>query len=267
MITHIIVGNEAAKPLQEAQGLDESLQGEIVVLKDTLGIGPIYTAEGQTFSGVRTDFWKSINAAWPENQVVEDEQNVTAICDALQEDDQVWFWMAPCVSDVMAYYWLLNYFKKHPGVLHCIFINSLPFFNAKGGLFYPKNFSEVLPKEMVKCQKLVKDVSPADYEMDGDEWPRLAGENAMVRSHEGGKKIMSRNDSYLDNYITNQFQFANEFVKANKVISQAISKMTEGVSDVFMIHRLNCLIAEEKLETQGDGKKGLKDLDVRVKKD
>jgi hypothetical protein len=36
MITHIIVGNEAAKPLQEAQGLDESLQGEIVVLKDTL---------------------------------------------------------------------------------------------------------------------------------------------------------------------------------------------------------------------------------------
>ena len=120
---------------------------------------------------------------------------------------------------------------------------------------------------MVKCQKLVKDVSPADYEMDGDEWPRLAGENAMVRSHEGGKKIMSRNDSYLDNYITNQFQFANEFVKANKVISQAISKMTEGVSDVIMIHRLNCLIAEEKLETQGDGKKGLKDLEVRVKKD
>jgi hypothetical protein len=34
-----------------------------------------------------------------------------------------------------------------------------------------------------------------------------------------------------------------------------------------MIHRLNCLIAEEKLETQGDGKKGLKDVEVRVKKD
>ena len=130
MITHIIVGNEAAKPLQEAQSLDESLQGEIVVLKDTLGIGPIYISEGQTFSEIRTDFWKSINAAWPENQVVEDEQNVMAICDALQEDDQVWFWMAPCVSDVMAYYWLLNYFKKHPGVLHCIFINRLQFFNA-----------------------------------------------------------------------------------------------------------------------------------------
>jgi Protein of unknown function/Domain of unknown function (DUF1835) len=265
-ITHILVGNEAAKPLQEAQLLDENLAGEIVVLKDTLGIGPLHVAEGETFSETRTNFWKSITPTWPDGQMVEDEKNVQMICDSLEESDQVWFWMAPCVSDVMAYYWLLNYFKNYAGVLHCLFINSLPFFNAKGTLFYPKNFSEVLPREMVKCQRLLKDVSPADYEVDGDEWPRLIGENSLVRSHEGGKKIASRNDNYLDSFITNQFQFTNDFVKATKVINQAMSKITDTVSDSFIIHRLHVMIAEGKLETQGEGKKGLKDLEVRVVK-
>jgi hypothetical protein len=264
-IIHIIVGDEAAKPLQEAQLLDPTLAGQIIVLKDTLGIGPLFTPEGETFSEIRTNFWKSISAPFAENQIVPDVQQIENVCTQLQPDEQVWFWMAPCATDVLAYYWLLTYFAKYPGVLHCIFINSLPFFNAKGTLFYPKNFSEVLPREMVKCQKLVKDVSPADYEMDGDEWPKLCGENAMIRSHEGGKKIMSRNDNHIDGLILNQFQFSNEFVKANKVISQAISKGTDGISDLFIIHRLHTLITEEKLETQGDGKKGLKDVEVRKK--
>jgi hypothetical protein len=265
-IIHIIVGDEAAKPLQEAQLLDPSLEGQIVVLKDTLGIGPLYTQEGETFSAIRTNFWKSIGASFSENQVVDDEQNIIKLCEELQPNSQVWFWMAPCATDVMAYYWLLTYFEKHPGVLHCIFINSLPFFNAKGTLFYPKNFSDVLPREMVKCQKLVKDVSPADYEIDGDEWPKLFGENAMIRSHEGGKKILSRNETHVDGLILNQFQFTNDFVKANKVISQALSKGTDGISDIFITHRLQTLITEGKLETQGEGKKGLKDLEVRINK-
>jgi Protein of unknown function/Domain of unknown function (DUF1835) len=266
-ITHIIVGDEAAKPLQEALLLDENLQGNIITLKDTLGIGPLFINDGENFETIRTNFWKSIGAEFKEDQLVPDVAAMHHLCNNLQPNQQVWFWMAPCVTDVITYYWLLSYFEKHIGVLHCIFINSLPFFNAKGTLFYPKNFSEVLPREMVKCQKLLKMVSPADYEIDGDEWPKLAGENALIRSHEGGKKISSRNDNHLDSLLFNQFQFSNEFVKATKVISQALSKNTDGVSDLFLIHRLHILIADEKLETQGDGKKGLKDLEIRVKKD
>ena len=38
---HIIVGDEAAKNLKAAFELDENLQGEILVLKDTLGIGDL----------------------------------------------------------------------------------------------------------------------------------------------------------------------------------------------------------------------------------
>ncbi len=262
-ITHIIVGHEAAKPLQEAMLLDEGLQGEIIVLQDTLGIGPIHVAEGETFTQVRTNFWKSITPTWPAEQQVIDSENIEKLCANLQSNQQVWFWMAPCVSDVMAYYWLLPYFASYSGVLHTLFINSLPFFNVKGTLFYPKNFSEVLPREMVKCQRLVKDVSSADYEIDGDEWPKLAGENALIRSHEGGKKIMSRNDNHLDSLLLNQFQFSKEFVKASKVISQALSKQAETVSDLFLIHRLHTLIADGTLQVNGDSAKALNSFEVK----
>ena len=41
MIYHFVVGDEAAKPLQEAIEAEESMAGEIVVLKDILHVGPV----------------------------------------------------------------------------------------------------------------------------------------------------------------------------------------------------------------------------------
>jgi hypothetical protein len=265
-ITHIIVGHEAAKQLQMAIALDESLAGNIIVLRDTLGIGQIYSDQDNSFVEIRTNFWKSLSSNWNDESIVDDEKNIQEYIDNVNpEEDIAWFWMAPCVSDVMAYFWLLQYFKKVAGVLHTLFINSLPFFNEKGTLFYPKNFSEVLPREMVKCKKLVKDVSPADFEIDGDEWIRLSGENAMVRSHDGGKKITSRNENHYDGLILNQFQFAKGNIKASKVISQALSKNSDTVSDLFITKRLYTLIEEGKLVANGDITKPLNQWDVNTK--
>jgi hypothetical protein len=262
-LVHIIAGDAVLKNLQEAQLLDETLAGEILVLKDTLGIGSIYKNEGESFSKVRTDFWKSVQPNRPEEEVVQDEENVLKLIENIDEETKVWFWMAPCVTDVCAYFWLLSYFKKHVGVLHYISINSLPFFNEKGTLFYPKNFSEILPKEIVKCKRLAKDVSPADYELEGDEWEKLAGENAMIRTNEGGKKTTSKNENFYDSAILNQLQFTTDFVKANKIIHQALGKITDTVSDWFIIYRLKQLVADGTLIAQGDMNKALNNWEVK----
>jgi hypothetical protein len=262
-LVHIMVGNAAEKNLLEAQLLDETLLGDIVVLKDTLGIGPIAVPEGSTFSQVRTDFWKSIMPTWPENDVVTDTETIFKLLDNLNEETKVWFWMAPCITDVCAYFWLMPFFKKHTGVLHCISINSLPFFNEKGSLFYPKNFSEIIPKEIIKCKRLAKDISPADYELEGDEWDRLAGENALIRTSEGGKKVVSKNDNFYDVALLNQMQFTNDFIKAHKLVNQAMGKITDTVSDQFVIHRLRTLVANETLIVQGDTNKALNNWEVK----
>jgi Protein of unknown function/Domain of unknown function (DUF1835) len=262
-LVHIMVGNAAEKNLQEAQLLDETLAGNIIVLKDTLGIGPLAVSEGQSFSQLRTQFWQSITPTWPADQQVQDAETIAALIENLQEDTKVWFWMAPCITDVCAYYWLLPYFEKLHGVLHCISINSLPFFNEKGTLFYPKNFSEILPKEIVKCKRLAKDLSPADYELEGEEWARLTGENALIRTSEGGKKVSSKNDNFYDSAITNQLQFTTDFIKAHKIISQAMNKITDTVSDNFIIHRLKTLVSNDTLLVQGDINKALNNWEVK----
>jgi hypothetical protein len=259
---HLIVGDNAAKNLFAAKEQFESeFEGDIIVLHDTLGIGSIYVNEQGTHDAVRTDFWKSIVPNFEAQ--VNDHATILDVIENLGEEDKVWFWMSPCVSDVCAYFWLLPIFQKHHGVLHVISIAGLPFFNEKGILFTPKNFSEVLPKEILKCKRLALQITPADFEIDGEEWQRLCGENAPVRTLAGNKRIESKPESFYDQIIFNQLQFATDFVKANKIITQTLAKVPDTVSDLFLVYRLRTLVTEGKLQIDGDANKAPKDWSIK----
>lgn len=257
---HFLVGHEAAKRLEAAFELDENLTGEILVLRDTLGIGPLQKEEGSTFNKLRTDFWKTIDANHKED--VEDQKQVLlTMARAIREEEPICLWMAPCVSDVCAYYWLISFFKDHPGMFHIININSLPFLNEKGQIFYPKNFSEVLPKEFVKTKRLLKEVSPSEYEVDIDEWKRLLEENSWVRVYEGGKKISSKPETYFDTMILNSAAF--DFAKAHKVVQDVMKKNPETVSDKFIEWRIREMIQSGQLQVNGDPTKGFKEFEIK----
>jgi hypothetical protein len=258
MIYHIVVGDFAAKQLQEGILLDEEIKGEILVLKDTLGIGPIHDIEN--LDTIRTEFWNSMSRK--EEVSVQDSLQIQSLINSLVEGDQVWFWLAPNVSDTCAYFWLLQYFKDYPGYLHTININALPFFNEKGTLYYPNSFGLILPREIVKCKKLLKDVSLADMEVDGDDWLKLVEEKGLIRTFEGNKKIKTQKDDYYDMIIMNQLQFVQGFVKANKVLSHAHAKIVDTVSDSFLEYRLRLLITEGRILVQGDASKALKDFEI-----
>lgn len=257
---HFIVGHEAAKQLQGAFELDENLAGEILVLRDTLGIGPIQKTEGTTFGALRTEFWKTIDASFKE-EVADQKHVLLTVARAIREEEPICLWMAPCVSDVCAYYWLLPFFKELPGMFHIININSLPFLNEKGQIFYPKNFSEVLPKEFIKTKRLLKEVSPSEFEVDGDEWKRLVEENTWVRVYEGGKKISSKPESYFDSTIVNSAAF--DFVKASKVVHDVLKKNPETVADKFIEWRIREMIIAGQLAVNGDASKGFKDFEIK----
>ena len=66
MIYHFVVGDMAAQPLQEAILSEPSIQGEVIVLKDILHVGPLQKEEGQGFSALRGAFWQQVtNSAEP----------------------------------------------------------------------------------------------------------------------------------------------------------------------------------------------------------
>lgn len=257
---HLIVGDEAAKNLVAAFEIDENLRGEVLVLKDTLGIGNIVSLPGVSHDDIRTEFWQTIVPNF--GQKVEDEEKLKHTIEvALQMEEPFCLWLAPCVSDVCVYYWLLTHFKSMPGILHTINIIGLPFLNAKGQLFYPNNFSEIPPKEFIKTKRLLKEVTIAEFELEGDEWFRLQRDNTWLRTYEGGKKIVSRDVSYFDNII--KANITDEMQKASKVAHEALKKITQTVSNLFIEYRIRQLLHQELFSFNGNIDGPLKDIEIK----
>ncbi len=364
--THIIVGANSAKILEETIAIEEALAGKIVILTDDYHLGHLHSEANHDFDEMRQAYWASLGKVFAEghvsdqskindliakvlnkeemedldiitqeavteNEVVSDDKededededendedveeddvednnkeeiqiendgendgnenqnestdNNTETEDKLASADKkaaikkvkksktkevealgprVIFWMAPNAQDVCAYYWLLNYFQKHAGLLHVISIDSLPFFNEKGILYYPKHFAQLLPKEMAKCKHLIKELSPSDYEVDMDEWVRLASENGMVRSHDVGKKVSTRNESHMDGAI--YLSITSNFVKAHKVLATVMNKGGSQANETFMAYRLRKLVEQGSFVVQGDTTKALKDFEIKSNK-
>jgi hypothetical protein len=264
MIYHFVVGDAAAGPLQEAILTEPSMAGEVVVLRDVLSVGPLQKAEGQTFSGLRSAFWQEVTGNDRQPVVVDDMERMLEVSKAMYDDETItaWCWMATIPADVSAYYWLLPYLSKHTGRFCLINIAGLPFLDENGKVFYPKSFSQVLPKELIKARKLARPVTPAEVEVDMEEWRKILESNSGIRTAEGGKKLAAREESFYDNillsFCTQQYQ------KASRIITQALTKHGIHTGDTYLGWRLRRMAEAGKLQLQGDISKTLKDFDVKL---
>ncbi|OSZ79453.1 hypothetical protein CAP35_14735 [Chitinophagaceae bacterium IBVUCB1] len=262
MIYHFVVGDMAAQPLQEAIFSEPSIQGEIIVLKDILHVGPLQKEEGQSFSDMRAAFWQLVTGS--DKAEVTDMEQLLEVSKQMYSnpDAQAWLWMAPWPADVCAYHWMLPYMSKHLGRFHLLSIAGLPFLNEDGKVYFPKNISEILPRELVKARRLARQVTPAEFEVDGDEWQKMVNDNAGIRTHEGGKKTAPRSESHYDNILLSFC--SHQFQKAHKVVNQAINKYNVPTGDAYLGWRLRCMAQEGKLVLQGDAGKTLKDFEIKL---
>ena len=264
MIYHFVVGDMAAQPLQEAIMNEPSLQGEIIVLKDLLHVGPLQKEEGSTFSALRSSFWQQAIGNDKQPVEVNDMERLLEVSKHMYDnpETQVWLWMAPWPADVMAYHWMLPYMSKHMGRFYLVNIAGLPFLDENGKVYYPKNISEILPRELVKARRLARQVTPAEFEVDGEEWSRLVNDNAGIRTHEGGKKLASKNEEHYDNILLSFC--SHQFQKAHKIINQSLTKYNVPTGDVYLGWRLRELANAGKLVLQGDTTKTLKDFEIKL---
>lgn len=260
MTYHFTVGDMAAQPLKAA--IPEG--DKVIALKDLLHIGPLAKEEGQNFSELRTAFWQKVapNEKYP--VIINDMEQLLEVSAAMYKDEsvQAWFWMAPWPADVCAYYWLLPYLSKHLGRFCIINIAGLPFLDEQGKLYYPKNISEISPRELVKAKKLARQVTPGEMEVDTDEWKKMVAENSGIRVHEGGKKIVSETEGFYDakllSFCSQQYQ------KASKIIRQSMGKYTIPTGDVFLAYRLRELIKSGQLKANGNIEKAANEFDISL---
>lgn len=269
-IIHIVFQQADIDVLKKAQELDETLAGDIQIVRDDYAVGPIqniYEAEGYQ---ARRDYWREQVDYSPYNtdhlmEMVNDRLLVHNLKKSLDEDLQkeIWIWMGQNQHDVCGYYWLISQMKDYQGRISVLYLNNLPFINEKGQIFYPTTLHQIQPKEFLKAKKLSRKVTPSEFEVDPDEWYKLMEENAPYRILEGGKKLASRGADLFDNDILGGL--TTEPQKGNKAMFNILGKMKNKTGDVTVLNRMKVLAEEGKIEISGDPSKGWKEFDVRIK--
>ena len=266
---HVVFNEPDVEILKKAIELDETLAGDVLLIRDDYAVGPltgIFLPEGQE---KRKDWWRTVlQGSDNENSVDDGTVNDPAVLINIKEqlinnsEEEIWIWAAQNKHDVCGYYWLVSQLAGFQGRIHLLYLNNLPFINEKGSIFYPDWLSQIQPKEFLKAKKLARPITTSEFEVDGDEWNKICEDDKMIRLLEGGKKIVQKEVNYYDTellkFVTNDFQ------KANKVVNAFLNKGKETTGDAFVFWRLKELTKTNQLDVQGE-LKGMKDFEIKKK--
>ena len=266
---HIVFQRNDVDTLQKAIELDETLKGDVIQIADDLAVGPvidIYSPEGIER---RRQWWREVLSGGDyagivdDGSVPDDNKTVAGLIERSNNDPEeiIWIWVAPNKHDVSGYYWLMSQLKDLQGRVFILHLNNLPFINEKGQIFYPDNIFNIPAKEFLKAKKLARQITLSEFEIDPDEWTKLCNEDKGVRTLEGGKKLIQHDYDHYDDelmkFITPDWQ------KVNKLLHAFFSKSRKTTGDAFLLWRLKLMIAEGKIDAQGEIK-GMKEFEVKL---
>lgn len=262
-LIHIAFDKAGAENLKQSFTLDDIIAGEIILLEDDMAFGPLKDSISEEETGSRQSWWNSLSAPEGYPSLRHDHELLQDVCQRMREDEnnEIWIWAAQNARDVCGYYHLLHLLSDFSGRVHLIYLNNLPFINDKGGVFYPVQLGEILPKEFLKARKLAREITTAEVEVDGEEWNRLKEENASIRILEGGKKISSQPDDYFDKELVNRCRL--DFIKGWRLVSQVQQKGKDHAHTLFLYSRLKLLTENGTLIVKGDFR-DWRDCEVKV---
>ena len=265
---HIVFNESEIELMKQVIETDNTLAGEVIQIKDDFAVGPLQGIDTEEGWQARLEWWKTLLQGSPYGQNLvgsfDDRETVKQLKTTLDEnpEEELWIWMAQNQHDVTGYFWLMPQFREYQGRVMILYLNNLPFINEKGQLFYPSWLNEIQPKEFLKAKKLARPVTLSEFEIDPDEWRKIAEENAMVRILEGGKKILGKEENFYDNEILKNL--TAEWQKATRVLTNTLHRMKIKTGDVYIMWRMKHLINEGRIELTGDLNKSWKDFDVKL---
>ena len=255
-LIHIVFDDQGAENLRQSFAMDDLIQGRILTLADDLAFGPLDDSRQQWWDGLQAE-----GATY--EKTASDAGSLTDIAQQMREDpnNEIWIWAAQNARDVSGYYGLMEHLEDFLGRVHLIYLNNLPFINEKGGIFYPRYLSEILPREFLKARKLAREITAAEWEVDGEDWRRLKEEGSLVRILEGGKRIRGEGADFFDKELLNRCRL--DYQKGWRLVNQLRSKLKDHVDEAFLYRRLQELLASGQLVAK-EAYKNTRDAEVKA---
>lgn len=265
---HIVFNEPDIDVLQKAIELDETLMGEVKLIRDDYAVGPlknVYLGEGIE---ARKQWWREVlegteNEGKVDSGEVDDYKTAAELVGTMRRNPEeiIWLWVAQNKHDVSGYYWILHFMKEFQGRVFILYLNNLPFINEKGLIFYPSWLSQIPPKEYLKAKKLARPITLSEFEVDPDEWTKLCNEEKGVRILEGGKKLVQEDYDFYDDELKKFI--STDWQKASKVIHQFLTKAKHTTGDLYILWRMKKLVASGGYDIQGN-LKGMKDFEIKA---
>ena len=139
---HIVFNEPDVAVLEKAIALDESLKGDVVLIRDDYAVGPLEDIYSGTGLSLRRDWWGQVAAdtefaAKVESGEVDDPKTIAGVVGRLRrnEEEEVWIWAAQNKHDVSGYYFVLHYLREFPGRIFILYLNNLPLLMKKEDFF------------------------------------------------------------------------------------------------------------------------------------
>ncbi|HVB03527.1 MAG TPA: DUF3658 domain-containing protein [Chitinophagaceae bacterium] len=245
-LIHILFEPAGEENLLAAIGLDDILAGETAVFTDDLSAGPLREDPG---NGPRAADRAGWNRMLGLNPSVTNELLSEEVLHKMNDDPglEAWIWAAPNPRDLCGYYHLAGMLGPFPGRTHIIYLNNLPFINEKKSVFYPINLSQIPPREFLKARALATEISTAGFEAISTEWQKQVQENAMLRTLEGSKGLLSLDASAYDTALLTHCSL--NFQKALRIAGHARDRSLPFASIPFLLWRIRELSAAGILES------------------
>jgi hypothetical protein len=180
IMIHVVFNEVEVDLMKKVIELDPELEGEVMQIRDDFAVGPVAGLDTEEGWNDRLNWWRDLLQGSPYKEDLvgsfDDRQTVANIKKQLDEHDEatVWIWMGQNQHDVTGYYWLMPQLKEYQGRIMVLYLNNLPFINEKGQIFYPSWLHEIQPKEFLKAKKLSRPITLSEFEVDPDEWKKVA---------------------------------------------------------------------------------------------
>src|SRR5688572_6629949 len=113
---HVVFQEPDIDILQQAIRLDESLNGDVLIIRDDLAVGPIKEILSEEGIKNRLDWWRTVLSGSEldgkaDDGMLNDREVVEQLVSKLLSDPEetAWIWAAPNKHDVCGYYWLISH--------------------------------------------------------------------------------------------------------------------------------------------------------------
>lgn len=199
---------------------------QFYVFKDYLNEGPLRSDVGVNFDQARAEYYYRFYQ-FTDKQLAEIptiEKDILVFSNRMSNGDEaeIILWMGNNELDVIGYFFILHFLKKHAHNISIINISGLPFIDVNGKLFFPKRIAHLDTAGMKKALSLKRKITPTEIEIDSDEWKTLRDQNTELRLMAGNKKIQSVSFEPLISAIHEHFLSNSRQAKNTQIINDKL---------------------------------------------